>query len=134
MEATGEKKSTSWVDRWKARRQLRTVDREREAREKALRDRGEWGYIPPGRALVSKTTLWLISACLILVLVSNVVILWGQVRIYWQPRWAASVQAKAPGKQQLQQTRQQLPQPKSKGLSTKSGAPLFATAGASAPW
>lgn len=53
MEVTGEKKSTSWVDRWKARRQLRTVDREREAREKALRDRGEWGYIPPGVSLVS---------------------------------------------------------------------------------
>lgn len=130
MQGAGKEKATSWVARWRGSAE----DRARKAREKALRERGEWGYIPPGCALVSKATLRLISACLVLVLVSNAAILWGQVRIYWLPRLAASAQAKAPDMQQLQQTQQRLLQPKSKGLATKSDAPLFLTAGASAPW
>lgn len=82
-EATGVKKSTSWVDRWKARRALAAVDKERQRREKALAARGEWGYIPPGCVLMSKSRFAIIEACLWVILISQSVILVGQWRSFW---------------------------------------------------
>lgn len=46
-------------------------------------DCGEWGYIPPGAVLMSKRSYRVIQACLLALLVSNVIILAGQWPAVW---------------------------------------------------
>lgn len=77
------KKATAWVAEWKERRRLRALERERRARENALRDRGEWGYIPPGAVLMSKRSFRAIRVCLLVILTSNAIILAGQWPTVW---------------------------------------------------
>ncbi len=55
---TDEKKPPALVDRWNAWKEKR----EAKAREKALRDRGEWGYIPHTSMLMPRWFVVLLVA------------------------------------------------------------------------
>lgn len=67
-EATGEKKSTSWVDRWKARWALAAQDRAHRLAEK-----GDWDYIPKGWVIVPR---WLLVVSFVVPLLNLVVTIW----------------------------------------------------------
>lgn len=67
-EATGVKKSTSWVDRWKARRALAAQDRAHRLAEK-----GDWDYIPKGWVIVPR---WLLVVSFLIPLANLLATLW----------------------------------------------------------
>lgn len=86
----GEKKASSWMARWKARR-------EQAARDRAQLDRGKWGYIPPGSLFVPKKWLVAVNVCLVVILLSNSFILAVQVYNYFEKKsHAAKPVATAP--------------------------------------
>ena len=79
---TDEKKPPSLVARWKSE----DVDRERKAYEKALHDRGEWGYIPPGCVFVPKKWLVTVQICLVVIMLSNALIMATQIYRYFEKK------------------------------------------------
>lgn len=83
---TDEKKPPALVDRWNAWKEKR----EAKAREKALRDRGEWGYIPPGCVFVPKRWLYVTQLCLLVILLSNTFIMSVQIYQFLQSRSQAT--------------------------------------------
>lgn len=88
-----QQKATSWVAEWQERRRLRAMDKERAARKEALAERGEWGYIPPGCDIISKSILRNIRWCLVVILLSNTVILAGQWKLYFSHEAATGTAA-----------------------------------------
>ncbi|GAB2471846.1 hypothetical protein GCM10027082_24180 [Comamonas humi] len=84
------KKATSWVAQWKARRSSL-------AHERAERDRGEWGYIPPGCLFVPKRWLVTVNVCLVVMMLSNAIMLAVQAYSYFEKKsHAAKTVATAP--------------------------------------
>ncbi len=82
MERADEKKPTGWRAEWGAKRAVRRAEKEERERLRRLDERGEWGYIPPGAVFISKRKLKSITWSLVVILLSNTIILFGQWRIY----------------------------------------------------